>query len=195
MGQALRLIEDLKKKTVDEENRLRRSNLRVVGLPEDATLETYTEYMLVQLFGRQTFSAAFVVERAHRVLPKKTPPGVPPRTFIMKLLNYRDCDAALKFARENGMLTVVNVAIAIYPDYSEISQRSQFQTVRRKLRALSLPYAMIYPSRLRVVDQGKVTFFCTPDEAYAWLEGRCPAESPSPDSQPRGVPFFFTHTP
>lgn len=63
----------------DQENHIHRSNLHIVGLPEDmegSFPETFAEETLIQLLGHQTFSSALVVERAHRILPRKPPPVV-----------------------------------------------------------------------------------------------------------------------
>lgn len=77
----------------DMENRLRRCNLRFVGLPErskDADPPTYLENLLVKTYGTVAFSSTFVVEHAHHLATKPPPAGAPPQTFIAKFLNYRD---------------------------------------------------------------------------------------------------------
>uniref|UniRef100_A0A803JHA1 L1 transposable element RRM domain-containing protein n=1 Tax=Xenopus tropicalis TaxID=8364 RepID=A0A803JHA1_XENTR len=66
----------------DLENRQRRSNIRVLGLPEraeGAQPEPFAEKWLTELLGQDVFSSQFVVERAHRVPLRPLPPGAPPR--------------------------------------------------------------------------------------------------------------------
>lgn len=87
------------------ENRLRRCNLRFIGLPEgtegkDPT--TFLEMLLTTTYGREAFSVTLAVERTHRMSARPPPPGAPPCTFIAKFLNYKDRDVALRLAREKG---------------------------------------------------------------------------------------------
>lgn len=100
-----RQIQQLAQKHDDLENRARRSNLRFIGLPEGSEgtdLATFLEKLLINMYGREAFSDTFVVERAHRMPARRPPEGAPPRTFIAKLLNFRDCDAVLWLARLKG---------------------------------------------------------------------------------------------
>lgn len=159
----------------DMENRLRRCNLRFVGLPErseGADPPTYLENLLIKTFGRDAFSSTFVVERAHRLAAKPPPAGAPPRTFIAKFLNYRDRDTILRLTRERGNIPVGNVTVAVFPDFSAEVQkkRARFTEAKRLLRVHHLPYAMLFPTRLRVVSEGKAHFFEDPQAALSWLE-------------------------
>lgn len=57
-------------KLEDMENRLRRNNIRAVGIPERAEGKNpvaFIEHWLTETFGREPFSQMFSVERAHRV--------------------------------------------------------------------------------------------------------------------------------
>lgn len=93
----------------DQENRRRHSNFWVVGLAEAAEggrPESFAVDMLISLFGRNTFSSAFIIERAHRILPKKPPLWDPPSTFLMKLLNYCDRDAMPQFGNSIPSLDI-----------------------------------------------------------------------------------------
>lgn len=78
-------VKHLESRAEDAENRNRRNNLRIIGLPEgaegkDTTL--FTEQLLQSLLPRATFSPQFVVERAHRIPIVRGPQGAPPPTFI-----------------------------------------------------------------------------------------------------------------
>lgn len=75
----------------DLENRSRRSNLRLVNLPEKVekgNAAAFLEEWLPDFLGPETFPAPLVIEIAHRL------PGAPqssaPRVMIMKFLNFRD---------------------------------------------------------------------------------------------------------
>lgn len=73
--------EALRKKVDDLENRSRRNNLRVIGIPENAELPRSTDFMIAffsELFGDK-LSQTPEIERAHRSLGPKPRPGAPPR--------------------------------------------------------------------------------------------------------------------
>lgn len=160
----------------DMENRLRRCNLRFIGLPEGsegADPSSYLEQLLTQTYGRESFSSTFVVERAHRLSGRPPPQGAPPRTFIAKFLNYRDRDAILRLARVKGNIPFGNHKIAIFPDFSAEVQRRRksFLEVKRRLRIKNIKYSMLYPARLRVEGEDRAHFFEDPEAAISWLEG------------------------
>lgn len=48
--------------------------------------------------------------------------------------------------------------------------RAQFDEVKRRLRALQVSYAMLYPAKLKVVAKGDIHFFDTPKAATQWLD-------------------------
>lgn len=157
------------------ENRLRRCNLRFVGLPkkaEGSNPPTFLENLLINNFGREAFSSTFVVERAHRLAARPPAPGAPPRTFIAKLLNFRDRDTILRLTREKGNIPFGDTHIAVYPNFSTEVQkkRAQFSEAKRQLRNRHLAYAMLFPARLRVVRDGKAHFFEDPSAVISWLE-------------------------
>ncbi|KAJ1085636.1 hypothetical protein NDU88_005766 [Pleurodeles waltl] len=60
----------------------------------------------------------------------------------------------------------------IFTDYSKEIQtlRNTFLAAKRKLRQMDLTYAMIYPTRLRVLSQGVTLFFNTHQEVWSWIE-------------------------
>lgn len=105
----------------------------------------------------------------------------PPRTFIAKLLNYRDQDAILRLTREKGNIPFGSTPIAVYPDFSAEVQKkqAQFSEAKRRLRNHHLPYAMLFPARLRVIRDGKPHFFEDPSAVIPWLE-RQDAAAPAP---------------
>lgn len=112
------------------ENRLHRYNLHFVGLPEwaeDSDPLTFLEYLLVKTFGREAFSPTFVLERAHHLAARPPPSGAPPRTFIAKFLNYRDCDAILRLTRAKGNSPYDNIHMSVFPDFSAEVQRKRVQ--------------------------------------------------------------------
>lgn len=162
-------------KVDDLENRLRRNNIRLVGVPEKSEGKdpvAFFESWLLDTVGKDLLSAHFSIERAHRVPLRPPPPGAPPRPILIKMLHFRDRDIALRRAREKGDMTTNGARVLLYPDFSgEIQrQRMQFQDIKKRLRALGVPYSMQYPAKLRVAALNNTHFFESPKTALTWLD-------------------------
>lgn len=86
-----RLLKIIAEKIEDLEARSWRNNVRILGLAETTNtgrMEDFIEMLLVDLFGRDSFSAHLTIERAHRSLAARPPEGAPPRPVIVRFLNY-----------------------------------------------------------------------------------------------------------
>lgn len=133
------------------ENRSRRSNLRLINLPESAEGDdacTFLESWLPDAVGLAPFTSPMVIERAHRLSGPK-PVGVgPPRPLIMKFLNYRDKVRVQDAARRMGKILFKGHQVMLFPDVSaELhKQRRGFDRVKRKLRELKVQYGIIFPA-------------------------------------------------
>lgn len=131
------------------EIRLRRCNLRCVGLPERAEGSDppmFFENLLINTYSKEAFSTKFIVERAHCLAARPLPSCAPPSTFI-------DRDTVLGLTHVRGNITFGNVNVAVFPDFSAEGQkkRAQFTEAKRQLRIHHLTYALLFPARLRVV--------------------------------------------
>lgn len=106
----------------DMENRLRRKNIRVLGLPgksEGNNPTEYTEDWLKGMFGKDCLSKFFSIERAHRVPLRTLAPGGQPRPLLIKLLNFKRTKLLFfKKAREMKEIQYNGAKISIYPDLS-----------------------------------------------------------------------------
>ncbi|XP_068111018.1 uncharacterized protein [Hyperolius riggenbachi] len=179
---ALQRLTQLESRAEDAENRNRRNNLRIVGIPEGAEgsdAVSFLEELLQQLLPDAKLSKFFAIERAHRLATrKKNPPGAPPRPMIFKLLNYKDRDAILSASRIVGDLHYENTRLMIFPDFTNETQklRRSFQQAKTKLREREITYAMLFPARLRVQYNDEALFFDKPEGVITWLES-LPANS------------------
>ncbi|XP_073491350.1 protein mono-ADP-ribosyltransferase PARP15-like [Aquarana catesbeiana] len=72
----------------------------------------------------------------------------------------------------SGSLAIDNSKISLFPDFSAELQKhcAKFIEVKKRLRELSVQYAMLYPARLRVTALGATHFFDRPDMAAQWLD-------------------------
>ncbi|KAJ8001137.1 hypothetical protein DPEC_G00188100 [Dallia pectoralis] len=124
--------EALKLKADDLENRSRRNNIRVTGLPEKAEgslPSAFMEAFLVETFGT-AFPAPPPVDRAHRIAIPRRKPDDPPRPFIARIHRYRDKERILKLARESGPLSFRGSEVHIYPTTARRSPGKERHTTR-----------------------------------------------------------------
>lgn len=148
----------------DQENMNRRNNLRLMGLPEGAEGRdptAYTERLLRTLLPQASFSPYFAVERAHRMPSARGPPGAPPRTFIFRLLNFRDRDLVLREAPKLEELRHENVKIMLFPNYSMETQqqRRTFDHVKTQLRTRGMKYNMLSRPDLKWWMVSQLSFY------------------------------------
>ena len=173
VNQLLKSSVILEERAEDAENRSRRNNLRLVGIPEG--IDTLDMAQLVEDWFRtwvagEALSGNFAIERAHRSLGARPPPGAPPRAIIARILNFRDRDAILRAARKAQELRFQNSKIMIFPDYSRAvqSRRRSFEEVKQKLRTMNIQYMLLFPARLKVIHHSKTLFFDSPNQAWEW---------------------------
>lgn len=84
------------------------------------------------------------------------------------ILNFQDKVTILRLAREKGPLKCNGNTISVYPDFSADvqHQRISFEGVKARLRTEGLPYAMLFPAKLPVIYDGKLT--STPTLKKLW---------------------------
>lgn len=90
----------LENKLVDLETRSRLNNLRLVGLPEGAEGRdacSFLEKWIPEVLDAVALQSSGIIERAHRIGPMKDSKA-PPRTLIMRFLNYKDKQAVIAAA-------------------------------------------------------------------------------------------------
>lgn len=177
----------LETKVEDQENRARRNNLRLIGLPEKAEgrdMCAFLEGWLPKALGADTFPTPPVVERAHRIGRPSAGRDPKPRTVIMKFLNCRDKENAMRAARAKKSVLFENHSIRIYPDHSAETHRQQrlFDPVKRQLQSMGLRYGLLYPATMVVTYNGQQHFFKTVLDAEAFVKKiqQDPESSPEP---------------
>uniref|UniRef100_A0A8C5PCI5 Uncharacterized protein n=1 Tax=Leptobrachium leishanense TaxID=445787 RepID=A0A8C5PCI5_9ANUR len=167
------LLSTLLDKIDDLENRSRRNNLRIVGLPETVKgpqLQHFVSTWLPTALGIAT-NVPLVVERVHRLGPDLSPSLTRPRTVIFKLLNFMDKTNILQAYRKAGALDYQGTTLRLFQDFSAslAARRRAFAPVCTKLAAANIRFTLQYPARLRVHLHGQVTFYDTPFDASAIL--------------------------
>lgn len=178
-------VEKLVLKVDDLENRSRRFNLRLVGLPEKkegADICAFLEKLLTDMLGADNFPGPLLIERAHRigqinVTDRQS--AARPRAVIIKFLNYADKTRVMKAARMKGPLSLDNQRIMLFPDVSAdlLKQRKVFDQVKKHLASLSIPglrYGIVHPAKLLITYQGRRHIFDTTAAAEKFVQGLQP---------------------
>uniref|UniRef100_H3B1C4 L1 transposable element RRM domain-containing protein n=1 Tax=Latimeria chalumnae TaxID=7897 RepID=H3B1C4_LATCH len=167
---------DLWDRVQDLENRSRRNNIRILGVPEGAEGINISgpAFLLTLLRDCLPLPEAgdIEIERAHRMLGPKPGPDQCPRPIIACFLRFRDRENILRLAGEEGELHWRGEKIMIFPDMSRelAMQRHHFTPARRRCMALGLRYALQYPATLRVTIDGRSRRFTDLEEALREID-------------------------
>lgn len=171
-----KVITALTEKVDDLENRDRRSNLRVIGLPENAEgrdVESFLEKWIPEVLGPENFPTPLVIERAHRIPGGRPKPNSPltPRPLILKFLNFRDKVRVMQAARAKGKVIYGTRHIMFFPDFSaEVTKRRmKYGEVKQQLRTRGIQFGLIFPARMYTLHNGKRRVFNTPEEVESFL--------------------------
>lgn len=165
-------VETLCDRITEQEDRSRRSNLRLVGLPEKAEGSDMCGFLEKWLRDiGEDFTMSPIIERAHRIGPIN-PKSTLPRVVIMKFLNYRDREATLRTARRMTEVRYENQRVAFFPDLSTETRKLQqrFNGVKTQLRALNIRYGMLYPAHLIITHNDKRRIFKSVAEAEEYVQ-------------------------
>ncbi|KAJ8383485.1 hypothetical protein AAFF_G00220020 [Aldrovandia affinis] len=163
----------LKAAVDDQENRSRRQNIRVIGIPEGEEGTNPTDFMgsfLKEVLGKETFADQPVIDRAHRTLATKPPPGKPPRAMLVRLHYYQTREMILRASRERGHLSHKGKKNHIFPDFSAAlaRRRAEFRDVKAQLHQAGVKFGLVYPAKLRLTFQGTVHTFNNPGQCFSF---------------------------
>ncbi|KAK5862833.1 hypothetical protein PBY51_018191 [Eleginops maclovinus] len=135
------------------ENRQRRFNLRLVGLPEKTEkgdLVSFLNQWLPEILGPENFVNPPSIDQAFRLPraaasannnPNRTPA---PRAIIMKFCWLNDRDRMMKAARKKKAVEFEGTRLMVFPDLSaEIQQRRRlFDGVKSRLHSLQIEFRL-----------------------------------------------------
>ncbi|XP_063805907.1 uncharacterized protein LOC134984203 [Pseudophryne corroboree] len=161
----------LSEKLDNIENRTRRNNLRIIGLPESlvgASLAHFVRITLPKMLHIEDACADLIIERVHRIGGTAQPPPNRPRAVIFKTLNYLHKQEIWKAARKVKNLEWEGHSLRLFQDFSvELSKlRKSFSPVCSALVKDQRKFFMMFPARLRIfTDSGQLDFTNAADAA------------------------------
>lgn len=166
-------VTTLKDKCEDMEGRMRRGNIRIVGvdeLPGSSAPESVSKLLKEVL----QLDREVKVERLHRAPGPRGPADrVKPRVIIAKLHYDGDATTILRRARDRAPLMYSGKRIAIFPDYtSSVARvRAAFTDMRKELRGRKgVCYGLLYPARLRITVDDQDKEFVDPKRAMEYIQ-------------------------
>lgn len=161
----------------DLENRSRRSNLRILNIPESSEEGKdpvkFMSDVLMEVMGPEVFSAPPELERAHRTPTSRAGQRSSPRTFLVCFSRFQQKEAALRWAR-NHELKYQGATIRVYQDVSAAlaKKKAAFNGIKQALYQKNVRFHLLYPARLRVMCGDDVFTFDSPDEAQKFFDRR-----------------------
>ncbi|KAJ1138191.1 hypothetical protein NDU88_004582 [Pleurodeles waltl] len=157
----------LRSKLTDMEDRSRRDNICVLGIPENE------EGSDMQAFLTSTLPKMISLEfqRAHRIGPKRSDNSSRPHPIIACLLRHNQTRQILQVARNHSPFRIDQHEIQITADYSKETneRRKAFLALRPQLRKLEMKYGPFDPARMWVTKNGLSKDFYNPGELRLFL--------------------------
>ncbi|KAJ1106329.1 hypothetical protein NDU88_003730 [Pleurodeles waltl] len=144
----------LKRKLTDLEDRSRRDNICLLGIPENeegTDIQAFLSSTLSKLTSLN-FDPPVEFQRVHRVGPKRSDTSVRPSPIIGCLLRHNQTRQILQTARSHSPFQLGQHDIRITADYSKDTnkRRKAFLALRPRLRQLEMKYGLFDPARMWV---------------------------------------------
>lgn len=160
-------------KTEDLENRSRRSNMRIIGIPEKLEGGDPVAFMsafFAEVLGADYFpDGAPIIDRAHRLGSTPASERSRPRVFIVRFHYYRDKERVA--GRRGDQLYFRGHKVFIFQDHSASTaqRRASFNAVKAQLYEKKVKFGIRMPAaRLWIQHDGSRHFFDSPEEAQTF---------------------------
>lgn len=167
-------LRDIQRHVEDLENRGRRHNLRVRGLPEsvdNTQLNATVSAIFSQLLESQCIEV-INMDRIHRALRPKGRDTDPPRDVICFINDYRLKEDILKQARIKRTTEYEGHRISIYQDLSAITlrHRKDLRPLLEILQSKNIPYRWKFPFALAATNQGRTAILRVPEDLDSFCQ-------------------------
>lgn len=179
-----RRINDLESALIDQENRARRNNIRIFGLPESIEKDA-PEIFLTQWLPKALsldFDPPLDIQRAHRIPTRRNNDAkARARPMIAYLLRFTQVKQILNKVKELKKVTYAGQDIYISPDYARetANMRKRFLELRPALRKLNIRFGLIHPAKMVVTYKAKHMEFFDPSDLVSFIKN---AESEEMDT-------------
>lgn len=117
------------------------------------------------------FDTTPTIKRAHRVGKITMERPSSPRTIVMKVLNFKDREKALRAARALRDIRHGDKQVSLFLDLSvETYERQRFfDRVKGQFKSMNIRYGMLYPAHLLVTCEDRRRIFKSVLEAEKYI--------------------------
>lgn len=174
--------EDVLSRLTDLENRMRRNNLRVLGIPEGVEGEDIrkfiTDLFLEALPELTQWDWQKELQRVHRFpfqlrsQPNNSNTEYHPRTILISLNNFLAREALFDLARPNKKRAAKGCNFFVRPDFCQetVTRRWHLRQLIPLFQAKESQAFLLSPAKLKVVYKGQTTFFLSEIQAREYLQ-------------------------
>ena len=148
------------------QNILKRSNIRIIGVPggeeEEQKIENLFEQIMKENFPSLTKEIDFQeVQEAQRVPKKLDPRRNTPKHIIITLPKIKQKERILEAAREKDTVTYKGVTIRLSDDFFKetLQARRDWQEVFQVMKGKGLHPRLLYPAKLSFRMKGQIKCF------------------------------------
>lgn len=165
-------LEAVRVKLADMEDRSRRCNVRIIGLPEGTEGSNAIQFLTQNLpkWFPSLSDLQGEIMRAHRIYSTGAT-NVRARTLIFCCLRYTVRQGILAAARKNPPV-IAGRKLRFSPDYSAhtLRRRLAFSSTMNQARASGIEFFLIYPATLKIKSKdGAMETFQCPKRAEEYL--------------------------
>uniref|UniRef100_M0R3X5 LINE-1 type transposase domain-containing protein 1 n=1 Tax=Rattus norvegicus TaxID=10116 RepID=M0R3X5_RAT len=158
-----------KERLREREDRLRSSNIRVIGIPEKENRENGAEDIIKEVI-EENFAEledqSLEIVSAHRIPNSVDEHRLTPRHILVKFWNTGDKQRILKASRAKKEITYRGTKIRLTADLSPstIDARSQWSSIIKILQEEGFQPKILYPAKLAFDFKGKTKVFLDIEE-------------------------------
>lgn len=164
----------LERNLEDLNNRTRRNNVRIIGVPEGAEAGNMLAFLSAQLpkLLRLDFSPPLEFERAHRVPLHPGPHAKQPRPIILRVLRHQQALQIMSAAKSLVPISFEGRNISFFPDFSKgtVERRRQMLALRPRLQHLQARYGLFAPACFWVTLHNQTRTFEDPQLLLQFVE-------------------------
>lgn len=165
-------IPQLKSKMADLEDRSRRNNIKIRGIPETVKppdLNAYFQNILQEMLPDATVTD-LSIDRIHRLPKPKHLPDHLPRDTIARIHFYQTKEKFLQCMRKPDNALPCIQGLSFFTDLSAytMQRRKNLATITKPLKNHHIAYRWAYPAKLLITKDGK-TFPVQTVEDGIWL--------------------------
>uniref|UniRef100_A0A8C5PC04 Transposase n=1 Tax=Leptobrachium leishanense TaxID=445787 RepID=A0A8C5PC04_9ANUR len=168
-----RYVTDLRRSVDDLDNRGRRNNVRIRGVPESEDAEDIplTLRTLFNALLERPPDTPILLDRAHRALRPRGAPSAPPRDIICRIHHFPLKEEIMQAARKKRSITHDGHAVEVYQDLSRftLQARRHLKPITDVLRDRDIRYRWGYPFALTVRRDNQLMSIMEPGDVPEFI--------------------------